>query len=140
MILVLIDAHSKWIEAIHTSTSTSTVVIEELREKFAQFGIPQTIMTDNDSCFTSAEFESFLSSNGIHHLMTAPYHPASDGLAERVVQIIKKGLKKNKNGSFRTHLSRTLSSYRLTPQTMTAVSPVELLLKSRLRFVTSESR
>ena len=40
MILVIIDAHSKWIEAVHTANATSTTVIEELREKFAQFGIP----------------------------------------------------------------------------------------------------
>ena len=81
----------KWIEAIHTYAAILTIVIEEVREKFAQFGIPQTIVTDNGSCFTSAEFESFLHSKGIHHLTTAPYHPASNGLAERAVQIIKKG-------------------------------------------------
>ena len=90
MILVLIDAHSKWIEAVHTPNSTSSTVIEELREKFAQFGIPQTIVSDNGMYFTSAEFESFLRGNGIQHLTTAPYHPASNGLAERAVQIIKK--------------------------------------------------
>ena len=101
---MLIDANSKWMEAIHTSTATSTVVIKELREKFAQFGIPQTIVIDNGFCFTSAEFESFLSSNGIHHLTTAPYHPASNGLAERAVQIINKSLKKNKNIFVLVHL------------------------------------
>ena len=115
MILVLVDAHSKWIEAIHTPNATSTTVVEELREKFAQFGIPQTIVTDNGTCFTSSEFESFLTANGIHHLTTAPYHPASNGLAERAVQTVKKGLKKNKNGTFRQRLSRTLFAYRLTP-------------------------
>jgi len=92
MILVLIDAHSKWIEAMVTPTSTSTVVIEELRDKFSQFGIPETIVTDNGSCFTSAEFELFLEKNGVKHLTTAPYHPASNGLAERAVQIVKKGI------------------------------------------------
>ena len=94
---------------------------------------PQTIVTDNGTCFTSADFESFLSDNGIHHLTTAPYHPASNGLAERAVQIVKKGLKKNKKGTFRTRLSRTLFSYRITPQTTTSVSPAELLLKRRPR-------
>ena len=127
MILVIIDAHSKWIEAVHTANVTSTTVIEELRERFAQFGIPQTIVTDNGTRFTSADFESFLSDNGIHRLTTAPYHPASNGLAERAVQIVKKGLKKNKKGTFRTRLSHTLFSYRITPQTTTSVSPAELL-------------
>ena len=126
MMLVIIDTHSKWIEAVHTANATSTTVIEELRERFAQFGIPQTIVTDNGTCFTSADFESFLSDNGIHHLTSAPYHPASNGLAERAVQIVKKGLKKNKKGTFRIRLSRTLFSYWITPQA-TSVSPAELL-------------
>ncbi len=48
MILVLVDAqHSKWIEAIHTKTATSTAVIDELRTLFAQFGLPEVIVTDN---------------------------------------------------------------------------------------------
>ena len=74
MILVLIDAHLKWIEVMVTPTSTSTVVIEELRDKFSQFGIPETIITDNGTCFMSAEFELFLEKNGVKHLTTAPYH------------------------------------------------------------------
>ena len=36
--LVIIDAHSKWIEAFVTTSSTSTVVIEILPHVFAQFG------------------------------------------------------------------------------------------------------
>jgi len=37
----------------------------------------------------SAEFELLLEKNGVKHLTTAPYHPASNGLAERAVQIVK---------------------------------------------------
>ena len=47
MILILIDAHSKWIDAISTSQATSEAVMEELWSLFAQFGIPETIVTDN---------------------------------------------------------------------------------------------
>ena len=121
MILVIVDAHSKWIEAVCTPSATSAVVIEELRTLFAQFGIPETIVSDNGTCFVSSEIESFFAVNGVKHLTSAPYHPASNGLAERAVQIVKKGLKKNTRGSMRTRLAQVLFSYRLTPQSTTGV-------------------
>jgi transposase InsO family protein len=62
-------------------------VIEELRTMFARFGIAKTVVTDNCTYFTSTEFEAFLKSNGIQHFTSAPYHPASNGLAECAVQI-----------------------------------------------------
>ena len=71
--------------------ATSSAVIDELRTEFARFKIPESIVTDNGTCFTSTEFESFLQRNGIKHHKSAPYHPASNGLAERAVQIVKKG-------------------------------------------------
>ena len=66
MILVMVDAHSKWIEAICTPNAASTAVIEELRTIFAQFGIPERVVTDN-MCFVSAEIEAFFKGNGIKH-------------------------------------------------------------------------
>ena len=56
------------------------------------------VVTDNVSGFVSSEFEQFLKSNGIKHTTSAPYHPASNGLAKRAVQIVKKGLKKRSTG------------------------------------------
>ena len=108
MYLVLIDAHSKWIEAFNTASATSTAVIEELRTLFAQFGLPETIITDNGTFFKSAEFEEFLSSNGVKHVTCAPYHSASNGLAERAVQIVKIGLKKTTSGSARSRAKSVL--------------------------------
>ena len=40
--------------------------------------------------FVSSEFEEFFQKNGIRHITSAPYHPASNGLVERAVQIVKK--------------------------------------------------
>ena len=36
--------------------------------------------------YTHDEFKTFTKQNGIHHMTFAPYHPASNGLAKRVVQ------------------------------------------------------
>ena len=124
-ILILNDAHSKWIEA---PSMSSSAVIEELRTVFARFGIPETIVTDNGTAFVSEEFESYLQSNGIKHTTSVPYHPSSNGLAERAVQIVKRGLKKVTDGSMNARLAKVLFNYRIAPQSTTGVSPAELLL------------
>ena len=133
MFLILIDAHSKWIEAFCTPNATSQAVIHELRGVFARFGIPEMVVTDNGSCFVSEEFEAYLVKNGIKHTTSAPYHPASNGLAERAVQIVKRGLKKDTSGDIHTRLARVLLNYRLAPQNTTGISPSELLLGRRPR-------
>ena len=125
---MLIDAHYKCIEVFPTNSSTTATVIDHLKTVFSQFGIPETIVSDNGSCFVSEEFSSFLVGNGIKHITSALYHPASNGLAERAVQIVKKGLKKVMEGSLPSRLAKILMAYRITPQTTTIVSPAELLL------------
>ena len=100
MFLVVIDAHSKWIEVATMSTATSLTTIQQLCQMFARFGLPETIVSDNGPQFTSSEFAEFYRSNGIRHILVAPYHPASNGLAERAVKIVKQGLKKVSEGSF----------------------------------------
>lgn len=132
MILVVIDSHSKWIEAYPTDSSTSTKVIELSRTLFSQFGIPEVLVTDNGPCFVSEEFETFLSKNGIKHVTSAPFHPATNGLAERAVQIVKKGLKKEKGGTMASRIAKVLMAYRTTPQSTTGVSPSELLQGRRI--------
>ena len=56
-------------------------------------GIPETIVSDNGSIFTSKEFHQFAQLKDIKHITTAPYHSVSNGFAESAVQTIKAGLK-----------------------------------------------
>ena len=60
MFLILIDAHSKWIEAFCTSTSMLKAVRGELRTTFARFGSPETIMMDNVTCIDMMNSKHFL--------------------------------------------------------------------------------
>ena len=68
------------------------------------------------------------SRNGIQHVLSAPYHPATNGLAERAVQTFKENMRKATQGDMETKLSRFLFHYRITPHSTTGVSPDEKLL------------
>jgi ribosomal protein L21E len=91
------------------------------------------IVTDNGPTFTSGEFREFMQGNGILHVTSAPYHPATNGLAERGVQTLKQGVKKTQGGSLQERLSKFLFKYRLTPHSTTGVAPSEMLMGRKLR-------
>ena len=82
----------------------------------------------------SEEFKNFLAKNGITQVVSPPYHPSSNGLAERAVQIVKRGLKKVTEGTLSDRLARVLFSYRLIPQSTTGSSPAELFLGRTLQL------
>ena len=138
MFLVIIDAHTKWMEVHSMSTSNSSATIEKLRQTFSAFGLPKTLVSDNGTQFTSSEFQIFMTENGINHIRVALYHPSSNGLAERAVPTLKEGLKKL-SGPIDTRLSRFLFSYRTTAQSSMGTSPAHLLfgrpLRTRLDFL-----
>ena len=132
LFLILVDAHSKWLE-VHVVPSTSAAAtIDKLRAIFATFGLPDQIVSDNGPGFNSTEFQQFLSANGIRQMLTSPYHLPSNGLAERAVQTFKNAVVKL-NGSIEKRLSQFLFQYCITPQSTTGVSPAQLLMGRRLR-------
>ncbi|XP_014667918.1 PREDICTED: uncharacterized protein K02A2.6-like [Priapulus caudatus] len=131
MFLVIADSHTKWLEVFMMQKITSQKTVEKLRFCFATHGLPDCIVSDNGPTFTSEEFAMFISANGIRHTFTAPYHPSSNGLAERAVQSFKEGMKRMQTDSLQTRLTRWLANYRLTPHSTTGRSPAELLLRRR---------
>ena len=82
MFLVVVDVHSKWLDVHMTSSTTTSATLELLRRSFATLGLPEVVVSDNAANFTSEEFSSFMKKNGIKHIRTPPYHPASNGVAE----------------------------------------------------------
>ena len=133
MFLVVVDAHSKWLEVEMVPSASSSNTIAKLRTMFAAHGLPDLVVSDNGTAFTSAEFRSFLSANGIRQVTSAPYHPASNGLAERYVQTFKNAIRKSGTPDLQQELSRFLFHYRSTPHTTTGSSPAQLLMGRRLK-------
>ena len=77
----------------------------------------------------------FLKLNGIRQCLLSPYHPASNGEAERAVRTFKDTMKfrKNEERSTGEKLARFLLGYRTTPHTATGCTPAEILMGRRLR-------
>ncbi|XP_048775178.2 uncharacterized protein K02A2.6-like [Ostrea edulis] len=135
MFLIMVDAHSKWPEVIKMSTTTSASTIDVLRTVFARNGLPATLVSDNGPQFTSREFEDFVDANGIKHIKTSPYHPSSNGLAERFVQTFKQAMKCSRSdlGNIKEKLANFLLAYRNIPYCTTNETPAILMMGRELR-------
>ncbi len=135
MFFIAVDAHSKWPEVIEMTTTTTLKVIEVLRQLFASFGLPEQIVSGNGPQFTSREFEEFLRLNGVRHIRCAPYHPSSNGAAERFVRTFKEAMKTGANDgrSFPHRLQNFLLTHRTTQHATTNAAPCSLFLERSVR-------
>ena len=134
--LVLVDSFSKWPEVIPVSPPSATRTISILNQVFSQHGLPDTIVTDNGSQFTSSQFRDFCTQNSITHIRSPPYHPQSNGQAERFVDTFKRALlKAREEGASTEILQRFLFMYRTTPHDLlpNKLSPAEVLMGRKLR-------
>nr|XP_022910664.1 uncharacterized protein K02A2.6-like [Onthophagus taurus] len=117
--------------------TTAEELIITLRSIFATVGLPQQLVTDNGPPFGSSEFNKFCKLNGILLTHSPPYHPQSNGLAERNVATVKKNLAKqlreNEQKQCRKSLQLLLDNFLLkhrnTPNTVTGLKPTELVFK-----------
>ena len=87
--LSLVDAHSKCPE-VHRMSTYQTIKI--LRSLFARYGISDQVVSDNGPQFISSEFGEFMKNKGIKHFRCSPYHPSSNGQAERFVRSFKEDM------------------------------------------------
>ena len=116
------------------NSTTLTATVCKLREIFAQHGLLELLVSDNAPNSTVEEFEIVMRKNGVVHITSAPYHPASHGLAESGVQIVKSGITKTVGDNVETKLQRFLFDYRRTLQSTTGKSPMEVLNQRKMRF------
>ena len=135
MWLVVVDAKTKWPEVLKMSNITALSTIQKLRTVFATHGVPEQIVSDNGPQLTSKEFADFCKLLNVEHRFTPPYHPNSNGEAERFVQTFKKALEKCIRGGRKVEeaVDGLLLDYRSTPHPATGLSPAFMLMGRQLR-------
>ena len=129
--LMSVDYYSKWITITNLDHTKSRDVIEAVDEQFANFGIPEEVISDNGPQFACTDFRSFADRLGFRHVTSSPGYPSSNGQAERSIQTAKKTM--SKMFADGRSLPDVLRALRCTPIGDGLPSPAELLQSRRLR-------
>nr|ABA97545.1 retrotransposon protein, putative, unclassified [Oryza sativa Japonica Group] len=146
---VAVDKFTKWPEAYPVIKIDKHSALKFIRGITARFGVPNRIITDNGTQFTSKLFGDYCEDMGIKLCFASPTHPRSNGQVERANAEILKGLKtktfnilKKHGDSWIKELPAVLWANRTTPSRATgettffliygaeAVLPSELTLRS----------
>lgn len=131
--MVVTDAHSEWPEVQLMTSTTAAKTIQVLSRVFSCYGLPKVLVSDGPK-FTSYEFETFVKSNRMKHICTAPFYPSTNGLAECFLQPFKHSLKRSTGtASIQRRLDAFLLIYCNTPHSTTKESPSMFFMYHTLR-------
>ncbi|MGL6082193.1 MAG: RNase H-like domain-containing protein [Gammaproteobacteria bacterium] len=132
-LFIIVDAFSKWPEVVRMKSANTENVLKVLDSLFTTFGLPSIIVSDNGPQFSSGQMATWCKKNGIKHLFSPPYHPQSNGQAERFVDTVKRSLAKNSSLPKEEAIALFLSNYRnCKSAVLNGKSPAELMFNRKL--------
>jgi transposase InsO family protein len=91
-IFVAVDKFTKWIKVKSTASITVVKAVKFIREIMYRFGVPNNIITNNETQFTTREFRDFCTDVGIVVNYASISHPQSNSEVERSNSMILQGL------------------------------------------------
>ena len=136
--LVYVDRLTGFPElAYFPNHTTSSLIINVLREFFTRWGVPEQVSMDGASNYTSEQITDWLKSWGVKYTrVSSAYYPQSNGRAEVGVKSLKRLLEGNTGprGSINNDkIAKALMQYRNTPYRDCKKSPSELALGRCIR-------
>jgi hypothetical protein len=133
-LLVAVDKFSKWIEARLITNLRAEQAVSFFTDIVHRFGVPNSIITDNSSQFTSRKFVEFCDKHHIRVDWAAVAHSQTNGQVECTNGMILQGLKPrifnrlNKSGrKWLQELSSVIWSLSTTPSRTTGFTPFFLV-------------
>ena len=134
-VLVVIDHFTRYVQAFvtknHTARTTARVLYNNY---FSVFGFPQGLMSDQGTEFCGKVIAAMCSLLGIEKIRTTPYHPQTNGSAERVHQTLQRMIGKldpEKRQKWPAHIRSILTAYNSTRSMVTGYSPYYLMFGRR---------
>jgi cleavage and polyadenylation specificity factor subunit 1 len=135
-IFTIIDRFSRWPEAIPLAdSSTESCARALLRFWIARFGVPDDLVSDRGSQFTSKVWKELHRLLGIKAVQTCAYRPQSNGMIERLHRQMKGALKaRMADSDWMDHLPIVMLGIRAAWREGLDASPAELLYGTALRL------
>ena len=129
-ILTVVDAATRWPEAIPLTKITTEHVVDALMSIFSRLGIPKVMLSDNAQQFVSHLMTEVMQIIGVEQTHSAPYHPQSNGMCERFNGTLKSMLRKlsgDRPTDWDKHIPQLLFAYREIPHSTTGFSPFAMM-------------
>ena len=121
--LLIVDYYSRFPVLCKLGSTTSRVLVQEMKAVFAELGVPNVIVSDGAPQYTSAEFRDLTKHWQIEHRVSSPRNPQSNGMAEHCVQTMKASLTK----TIEEDMDLLLLTYKTIPLNHRLPLPAELL-------------
>jgi hypothetical protein len=134
---VAIDKFAKWPEATPVVKINKQSAVKFIKSIICRFEVPNRIITNNGSQFTSGAFQGYYKDLGIQICYASPAHPESNGQVDRANAEILKGLKTRTYDGLKKHdkkwideLLCALWGNRTSPSRATGETPFFMLYRA----------
>ena len=130
--LILVDYTSNYFDISELPNCESSTIVQHTKCILNRYGIPKLIFSDNGPEFTARPYTQFTTSWDIEHNTSSPEFPRSNGHVERMIQTVKKTLKKALHSENDPHLA--LLTLKTTPL-VNGKSPADIFFNRKLRTI-----
>ena len=134
-LLVVIDYRSRYPIVRSLRTIELDVIVKELEDIFAMFGLPKMAATDNGANLISREFNNFMDEYGVCHRVVTLYWSLANGEVERFNRVLRKANQTAhvEGRLWLKELDKFLLSYRTTPHCVTGYPPATVMFGRHVR-------
>ena len=131
--LLIVDYYSSFPVLHKLSSTTSRVLIQEMKAIFTELGVPSVVVSDGGPQYTTTEFQDFSKHWQIKHRLSSPRNPQSNGMVQCFLQTMKASLIKTIEEGEDVDLA--LLTYKTTSLNHRLPSPAELLNSRKYKTI-----
>lgn len=139
-IITMQDDLTKYSHAVSVPNHEAKTIANVLLNFICQFGIPESILTDQGSDFTSNVIKDLNRLFKIRHILSSPYHPQTNGALERSHSTLKEYLKhyiNTQQSNWDEYVPLAMFTYNTHFHKSTHFTPFELIFGNKAHIPNS---